>query len=73
MFSKIRDETVFGWIVHLSGKSILIVCCYIPPENGEFNIHVETSNEIFNNIETHARKIGSLIIYGDFNFPSINW
>ena len=57
MFSKISDGTIFGWIVHLSGKSVLIPED-LPPENSKFNINKETLNEVFTNFETHARKIG---------------
>ena len=72
-FPKITDGTVIVCILDLSGKSVLIASCCLPPKNSRHNKNVESLTEIFHYTEMHARKVDSLIINGDFNFPSINW
>ena len=56
----------------LGKKNTLILCCYFPPENSKYayNDHLQS---FFRNIGILQKKFNEVMIYGDFNFPTINW
>ena len=59
--------------ITLGQKNILIVCCYLPPENSKYAYKECHLNELFRNIGNLQNRFNEVLIYGDFNFPTINW
>ena len=59
--------------VDIMQKKILTVCCYNPPANSKFAYTNENLTRLFNDINQLTRKCDDIIVYGDFNFSTINW
>ena len=57
----------------LGKKNTLILCCYFPPENSKYAYNEDHLQSFFRNIGILQKKFNEVMIYGDFNFPTINW
>lgn len=59
------------WLhVHASPQSVLLGVCYRPPHSNP-NFSQELNNML--NLLTSAHPNAHVLIFGDFNFPSIDW
>ena len=54
-------------------KKILIICCFLPPTNSKYAYDSNSLQNLFKNIATFKKRSDDILIYGDFNFVSINW
>ena len=59
--------------VNINQKKILIVCCNNPPANSKYAYTSEDLTRLFKNKNQLTRNCDDIIIYGDFNFFTINW
>ena len=49
------------------------ICVYLPPSDSNYAYTIDDLVRLFNFIQCQQKKFDELVIYGDFNFSSINW
>ena len=67
------NESVTICSVCFDMKKILIICCYLPLTNSKYAYESNSIQNFFKNIATFKKRFDDILIYGDFNFVSINW
>ena len=67
------NGSVTACLICLCKKKILIVCCYLPPSNSTYAYTNADIENLFKCLQKIKNNFDELIIYGDFNFPTINW
>ena len=67
------NGSVVGCYVTSGNLKILVISCYLPPANSKYSLNTEDIHKMFSEILKLRSKCDGLIIYGDFNFPTINW
>ena len=72
-FDSDTNGSAVACYVNINQKKILIVFCYNPPANSKHAYTSEDLTNLFNNINQLTRNCDDIIIYGDFNFSTINW
>ena len=69
----LTNGSVVACYVTLANLKILVISCYLPPANSKYSLNTEDIHKMFSEILKLRSKRDGLIIYGDFNFPTINW
>ena len=54
-------------------SSILIAVFYNPPEKSPYRLTEACILKVFDVLRCHAKTLDQLIIFGDFNYPNIDW
>ena len=67
------NGSVVACYVTLANLKILVISCYLPPANSKYSLNTEDKYKMFSEILKLRSKCDGLIIYGDFNIPTINW
>ena len=60
-------------IVTMGEHRVLIVCLYNPPNESPYFMAQSSLNILLENVLNHSSQVTSIIIYGDFNLPDIDW
>ena len=74
--SFLSENANFGYntnYVTLANLKILVISYYLPPANSKYSLNTEDIHKMFSKNSKLRSKCEGLIIYGDFNFPTINW
>ena len=53
--------------------NVCLICVYMPPADSNYAYTIDDLVRLFNFIQCQQKKFDELVIYGDFNFSSINW
>ena len=54
-------------------SSILIAVFYNPPEKSPYRLTEACILKVFDVLRCHAKTLDQMIIFGDFNYPNIDW
>ena len=60
-------------LISFGRKKILAVSLYLPPSSSKYAYSQSQLIDFFLNIIKAKKLADEIIIYGDFNFPTINW
>ena len=60
-------------IVTMGERRVLIVCLCNPPNGSPYSMAQSSLNISLEDVLKHSSQVTSIIIYGDFNLPDIDW